>query len=86
MDKIKKHLGTLWIAMGYYAAYYILDVLAIPKFQTGKGEDIIAAVIYIFLVPIIAISLIVFGECAIEGEFSKEKHSHRGGLAHHTKK
>lgn len=85
MDKIKKHLGTLWIVMGYCAAFYVLDVLAIPKFQTGKGEDLIAALIYTFLVPIIAISLIVFGEYAIEGEFSKEKHSHKRSQTHHHK-
>ncbi len=72
MNIIKKHLGVVWIAAGLYAAYYLITVLALPKFATGNPEDKIPAIIYCFLVPIISLSLILFGEYSIQDEYQVE--------------
>lgn len=72
MNIIQKILGLFIIASGFYAGYYIVVTLAIPKFD-GKPEDIIPGIIYLFLTPIISLALVVFGYYAVTGEYSKKK-------------
>jgi nitric oxide reductase large subunit len=71
MNAIKRVLGVVWIAIGIAAAYFLLIDQAIPKFETGKQEDLIPAIIYTFvLAPIIVGGLGIFGYYSLTGEYS----------------
>ena len=71
MNAIKKLLGVVWIALGIAAAYFLLIDQAIPKFESGKQEDLIPAIIYTFvLAPIIVGGLGIFGYYSLTGEYS----------------
>ena len=71
MNAIKKILGIIWIGLGLAAGYYLLINQAIPKFETGKQEDLIPAIIYTFvLAPIIVGGLGIFGYYSLTGEYS----------------
>ncbi|MEN9981455.1 MAG: hypothetical protein RL542_1242 [Bacteroidota bacterium] len=71
MNAIKRVLGIVWIAIGVAAGYFLLIDQAIPKFETGKQEDLIPAIIYTFvLAPIIVGGLGIFGYYSLTGEYS----------------
>jgi nitric oxide reductase large subunit len=71
MNALKRVLGVVWIAIGIAAAYFLLIDQAIPKFETGKQEDLIPAIIYTFvLAPIIVGGLGIFGYYSLTGEYS----------------
>jgi nitric oxide reductase large subunit len=71
MNALKKLLGIVWIAIGVAAGYFLLIDQAIPKFETGKQEDLIPAIIYTFvLAPIIVGGLGIFGYYSLTGEYS----------------
>lgn len=71
MNAIKKLLGIVWIGLGLAAGYYLLINQAIPKFESGKPEDMIPAIIYTFiLAPIIVGGFGIFGYYSLTGEFS----------------
>lgn len=73
MNGIKKLLGLVWIGLGLAAAYFLLINQAIPKFESGKPEDMIPAIIYTFvLAPIIVGGLGIFGYYSLTGEYSEE--------------
>lgn len=73
MNAIKKILGVVWILVGLAAGYYLLVQQAIPKFGTGKPEDMIPAIIYTFILcPIIVGSLFTFGLYSLQGEYNLE--------------
>ncbi|WGK95516.1 MULTISPECIES: DUF6814 family protein [Flavobacterium] len=73
MNAIKRVLGIVWIATGIAAAYFLLIDQAIPKFETGKQEDLIPAIIYTFiLAPIIVGGLGIFGYYSLTGEFDEK--------------
>lgn len=73
MNAIKKFLGIVWIGLGLAAGYYLLINQAIPKFESGKPEDMIPAIIYTFiLAPIIVGGLGIFGYYSLTGEFSEK--------------
>jgi nitric oxide reductase large subunit len=70
MNAIKKLLGIVWIGLGLAAGYYLLINQAIPKFESGKQEDLIPAIIYTFvLAPIIVGGLGIFGYYSLTGEY-----------------
>ena len=70
MNAIKKLLGIIWIGLGLAAGYYLLINQAIPKFETGKQEDLIPAIIYTFVIaPIIVGGLGIFGYYSLTGEY-----------------
>jgi len=72
MSVVKKILGLLWVAIGLWAVYFLLIDQAIPKFKTGKPEDMIPAIIYTFiLVPIIFGGLATFGYYSFTGEYDE---------------
>jgi hypothetical protein len=73
MNAIKRIAGILWLAVGAAAGYYLLINQAIPKFGTGKPEDLIPALIYSFILcPLIVGSLATFGIYALKGEYDSE--------------
>jgi hypothetical protein len=73
MNAIRRILSIVWFAAALYAGYYLIIEQAIPKFQTGKTDDLIPAGIYTFiLVPLIVGSLGVFGLYSLQGEYDQE--------------
>lgn len=71
MNAIKKILGIVWIDLAQLAGYYLIINQAIPKFESGKPEDMIPAIIYTFvLAPIIVGGLGIFGYYSLTGEYS----------------
>ena len=74
MNTIRKIMGVFWILLALLAGYYLIVSQAIPKFESGKPEDKIPAIIYAFiLTPIIVFGLIVFGYYALTGEYDLEE-------------
>lgn len=70
MNKVRRIAGVVWILLGLAGGYYLIVNQAIPKFQSDKGEDIIPAIIYAFiLTPIIVGGLLIFGKYALQGEY-----------------
>jgi hypothetical protein len=73
MNAIKRFSGILWLLAGAVAGYYLLVEQALPKFGTGKPEDLIPAGIYTFILcPLIVGSLATFGIYALKGEYDSE--------------
>jgi hypothetical protein len=74
MNTIKRLAGILWLLAGAIAGYYLLVEQAIPKFRTGKSEDLIPAGIYTFILcPLIVGSLATFGIYALKGEYDSKQ-------------
>lgn len=70
MNTIRRILGVVWILLGLAAGYYLIVSQAIPKFNSDKGEDLIPAIIYAFiLTPIIVGGLLIFGKYSLQGEY-----------------
>ena len=74
MDKLKRILGILWIALAAAAAHFCIFIFGLPKFGTGKQEDLVFGIIILFvLTPLVVIGLAMFGYYAIKGEYDKSK-------------
>ena len=73
MNAIKKLLGIVWILLAFVVAYFGITVLGLPKFATGKQEDLVfGIIIMIVLTPIITGGLLIFGKYALSGEYDTE--------------
>lgn len=71
MNLIKKLSGILWITIGIVVGYFNIVIMGLPKLQSGKQEDLVFAIINLFiLTPIITGGLIIFGYYALNGEYS----------------
>ena len=69
MNKIKRLLGIVWIAIGAIAVYYLFINQALGMWQAG-GEKLVPAIIYTFvLCPLIAYGLFKFGAYCLSGEY-----------------
>ncbi|MBD3581004.1 DUF6814 family protein [Flavobacterium selenitireducens] len=74
MDIIKKILGIVWIAMALAAAWFCIFDFGLPKFSTGKQEDLVFGIIILFvLTPLIVAGLAAFGWFALKGEYDAKK-------------
>jgi hypothetical protein len=72
MNNVKRLLGIVWILLGLSGGYYLIINQAIPKFNSGKTDDLIPAIIYTFiLTPIIVGGLVIFGKYALQGEYDE---------------
>jgi energy-converting hydrogenase Eha subunit A len=70
MNGIKKVLGIVWILLALATACFGVAVLGLPKFATGKQEDLVfGIIIMIVLTPIITGGLLIFGKYALSGEY-----------------
>ncbi len=59
--------------MGLAVGYFNIIIMGIPKFQTGKQEDLVFGIVNMFvLTPIIVGGLIIFGYYALMGEYSEQ--------------
>lgn len=73
MSALKRILGIVWIAAALYAGYYLYFSQAKPKFESGKPEDMIPAIIYTFiLLPLIVGGLGTFGYYSLTGEYKEQ--------------
>ncbi|WP_306350163.1 DUF6814 family protein [Flavobacterium sp. '19STA2R22 D10 B1'] len=74
MNAIKKILGLVWIALAVAAAYFCIFIFGLPKFATGKQEDLVFGIIILFvLTPLIVLGLGTFGYYSLLGEYDSEK-------------
>jgi len=74
MDLLKKLLGIVWIALALAAAYFCIFIFGVPKFTSGKQEDLVFGIVILFvLTPIIVGGLFTFGYYALLGEYSDKK-------------
>ena len=70
MNGIRKILGIVWILLGLATAYFGIFALGIPKFASGKQEDLVFGIIIMcVLTPIITGGLLIFGRYALSGEY-----------------
>ena len=70
MKAIKRILGMLWLALAAAAAYFCIFIFGLPKFGTGKQDDLVFGIIILFiLTPLIVLGLGTFGYYAIKGEY-----------------
>jgi len=75
MDQLKRALGMVWIAFAIAAAYFCIFQFGIPKFISGKQDDLVFGIIILFiLTPLIVIGLGTFGYYALMGEYDDSKH------------
>jgi len=73
MNTIKKYSGIVWIVMGIATGYFNIIIMGIPKFQSGKQDDLVFGIVNMFvLTPIVVGGLIIFGYYALKGEYSDE--------------
>jgi hypothetical protein len=74
MDVLKKILGLVWIGLAAAAAYFCIFIFGLPKFLSGKQEDLVFGIIILFvLTPLIVVGLGIFGFYALKGEYKKDK-------------
>ncbi|RTY93651.1 DUF6814 family protein [Flavobacterium sp. GT3R68] len=74
MDNLKRILGILWLALAFAAAYFCIFEFGLPKFQSGKQEDLVFGIIILFvLTPLIVLGLGIFGYYSLKGEYDESK-------------
>ena len=70
LNKLKRLLGIVWIALGFIAIYLGVFELGIPKLKSGIPDDLIFGIIMMAIIaPITAFALITFGKYALNGEY-----------------
>lgn len=75
MNQLKRALGMVWLALSVAAAYFCIFEFGLPKFASGKQEDLVFGIIILFvLTPLIVIGLGTFGYYALMGEYDEAKH------------
>lgn len=74
MELIKKYTGVIWILLGIAVGYFNIVIMGIPKLQSGKQEDLVFAIINLFvLTPIVVGGLLTFGYYCLRGEYAEKK-------------
>lgn len=70
MKTLKRILGIVWIALAAAAAYFCIVEFGLPKFSTGKEDDLVFGIIILFvLTPLVVLGLGTFGYYALKGEY-----------------
>lgn len=70
MKAIKRILGIVWLILAAAAAYFCIIEFGLPKFSTGKQDDLVFGIIILFvLTPLIVLGLGTFGYYALKGEY-----------------
>lgn len=74
MDKLKRILGIVWLALALASAYFCIFIFGIPKLISGKQEDLVFGIIILsILTPLIVGGLATFGYYALIGEYDEER-------------
>lgn len=64
----------VWMMIALAVGYFNVMIMGIPKFQSGKQEDLVFGIVNMFvLTPIIVGGLIVFGYYALKEEYAENK-------------
>ena len=75
MNQLKRSLGMIWMALAIAAAYFCVFQFGLPKFASGKQEDLVFGIIILcVLTPLIVIGLGTFGYYSLMGEYDEPKH------------
>lgn len=75
MNQLKRSLGMIWMALAIAAAYFCVFQFGLPKFASGKQEDLVFGIIILcVLTPLIVIGLGIFGYYSLMGEYDEPKH------------
>jgi hypothetical protein len=75
MNQLKRVLGMVWIALSVAAAYFCIFEFGLPKFASGKQEDLVFGIIILFiLTPLIVLGLGTFGYYALMGDYDEKIH------------
>ena len=75
MNFIKRALGILWIVLAIAAAYFCIFEFGLPKFASGKQDDLVFGIIILFvLTPLIVLGLGTFGYYALMGDYDEKIH------------
>jgi hypothetical protein len=70
MKTLKRALGIVWFLLAAAAAYFCIVEFGLPKFTTGKQDDIVFGIIILFvLTPLIVLGFGTFGYYALMGEY-----------------
>ena len=70
MKTVRRILGVCWLLLAALAAYFCVVEFGLPKFATGKQDDLVFGIIILFvLTPLIVLGLAVFGYYALTGEY-----------------
>ncbi|AWG26398.1 DUF6814 family protein [Flavobacterium kingsejongi] len=70
MKIVKRILGIIWLLLAAAAAYFCIIEFGLPKFATGKQDDLVFGIIILFiLTPLIVFGLGTFGYYALLGEY-----------------
>lgn len=73
MNQLKRLLGLVWIACAAAAAYFCIFQFGLPKFTSGKQEDLVFGIIILFvLTPLIVAGLGTFGYYALAGDYDEK--------------
>ena len=73
MNQIKRVLGLVWIACAAAAAYFCIFTFGLPKFMSGKQEDLVFGIIILFiLTPLIVLGLGTFGYYSLMGDYDEK--------------
>jgi hypothetical protein len=74
MDTIKRILGIVWLLLAAMSAWFCIFVFGLPKFLSGKQEDLVFGSIILFvLTPLIVAGLGIFGYYSLKGEYDASK-------------
>ncbi len=74
MNQLKRALGIIWIGLAVAAAYFCIFQFGLPKFNSGKQEDLVFGIIILFiLTPLIVIGMTIFGYYSLIGEYNQQK-------------
>lgn len=70
MNQIKRVLGIVWLGLALAAAYCCIFIFGVPKFTSGKQEDLVFGIVILgVLTPIIVGGLLTFGYYAVSGDY-----------------
>ncbi len=74
MDKLKKVLGIVWLALAIVFAYYCIGIFGLPKVASGKQDDLVFGIVILFvLTPIIVGGLFTFAYYCLMGEYDESR-------------
>ena len=72
MKQVRRLLGIIWMALAVLAAYFCIVEFGLPKFNTGKQDDLVFGIIILFiLTPLIVFGLAIFGYYSVIGEYDE---------------
>ena len=71
MNTVKKYAGILWIILGPLAIYYLIKTAAEEIAKKPVIDTKIQWIVFVVIFIPIAIGLMMFGRCALKGEYDK---------------